>query len=226
MYGRDYGGRELHFEASGGLILASLVMQDKETDSYWSIMTGTALDGAYGGTQLEELPWGVKMQWKDWVARHPGTLVLSVEGAEDGEHGYERYFESEEGFRGLEAADDRLATKAPVYTFRRDERAVAVPFAAFEGDGRVFALGGVRILLHRPRDVAIFHSTAAFRTTGRFERGDDGVWRHDPSGAVFDPVAGAFAGGTGEGPHRLGGFDTFWDLLSLVHPDTDVLGLE
>jgi hypothetical protein len=53
---------------------SALVMQDKETDSYWSIMTGDS---------LAELPLGVKSQWKDWVASHPDTVVLSVEGADE-----------------------------------------------------------------------------------------------------------------------------------------------
>ena len=58
----------------------SLVMQDKETDSYWSIMTGKSEGGAQGGTRLNELPVGVKLQWKEWVRRHPDTVVLSVDG--------------------------------------------------------------------------------------------------------------------------------------------------
>ena len=58
MYGREYAGRELRFEASGGLLNAALVMQDKETGSYWAIMEGESLAGDYAGTRLEELPLG------------------------------------------------------------------------------------------------------------------------------------------------------------------------
>ena len=45
MYSREYQGRALNFEASGGLLNASLVMQDKETDTYWSIIEGKAIAG-------------------------------------------------------------------------------------------------------------------------------------------------------------------------------------
>jgi len=69
VYGRSYGGQDLRFEASGGLMHAALVMRDKETDTYWSIMTGDAIAGDLRGTPLEELPLGEKAQWKDWVAR-------------------------------------------------------------------------------------------------------------------------------------------------------------
>ena len=56
MYSRSYAGQELRFEASGGLINRSLVMQDKETDSYWAIMKGRSVGGTLAGTQLAEIP--------------------------------------------------------------------------------------------------------------------------------------------------------------------------
>ena len=71
MYDRKVGGKELNFEASGGLLDASLVMRDRETDSWWSIMTADAIGGDLRKTELVELPVGEKMQWKDWLARHP-----------------------------------------------------------------------------------------------------------------------------------------------------------
>ena len=87
VYGRKHGDQELNFEASGALLDASLVMRDRETDSWWSIMTSDAIGGELEGDELEELPLGEKSTWKDWVARHPQTLVLSVEGREhDGVH--------------------------------------------------------------------------------------------------------------------------------------------
>lgn len=36
MYGRDYEGKTLQFEPSGGLANGALILQDKETDTYWS----------------------------------------------------------------------------------------------------------------------------------------------------------------------------------------------
>ena len=79
MYDRNYAGKTLNFEPSGGLMNASLVMQDKQTDTYWSIMSGKVEAGELGGTALVELPVGEKMSWAEWVAKHPDTLVLSVQ---------------------------------------------------------------------------------------------------------------------------------------------------
>ncbi len=218
MYGRDYGQRQLNFEASGGLMHASLVMQDKETDSYWSIMTGDALAGEYRGTRLVELPYGSKMTWEAWKAEHPNTWILSVDGVEhDDNNPYDNYFSGEEGFRGMEAADDRLPTKEPIYTFQLEGQAYAVPFARFTG-GATFEAGERRIFLYRPKDVAIFYSTVAFVSTeGGFEQ-REGVWHH-ASGAAFDPEQERFAGDV----PRLDGFDSFWYNWSLTHPETKLL---
>ena len=71
VYGRSYGDRKLNFEASGALKQASLIMRDRETDSWWSIMTSDAIGGELVGTDLVELPRGEKVTWKDWRRRHP-----------------------------------------------------------------------------------------------------------------------------------------------------------
>ncbi len=198
---------------------SSLVMQDKETDSYWAIMTGDALAGEYKGTRLEELPYGSKTTWKDWRAEHPDTLVLSVGDAEHAEHNpYDNYFKDSKGFRGAEAEDDRLPTKETIYSFQLDGRAYAVPSAEFSGGG-TFEVAGKHLFLYRPEGAAIFYSTVAFVSAdGGFEE-RDGVWHHT-SGAAFDPREERFSSG---GMSRLDGFDTFWFNWSMTHPETEIL---
>ncbi len=49
MYSRDYEGKTLKFEPSGGLVNGALILQDKETDTYWSIMEGKAIEGKLSG---------------------------------------------------------------------------------------------------------------------------------------------------------------------------------
>jgi len=224
VYGRDYHGKTLHFEPSSGLLHSALVMADKETDTFWSIMTGDALAGPLKGTPLRELPLGVKVRWKDWVAAHPDTLVLSVDGEEhDRSNPYDNYFASAEAPRDARGMDDRLSPKTPVYTFQHGGVAYAALYAAFE-NGAVFKLAGddgEEIFLFRPKGEAIFYSTLGW--VGHFERGEDGRVRHLPSGAVFDPEKERFTGGEGEVP-RLDGFDTFWFHWSQVHPGTAILG--
>ena len=223
MYGREYGDKTLNFEASGGLINASLVMQDKETDSYWSIMTGDALSGELEGTHLEELPVGLKTQWKDWVALHPDTKILSVEGEEHSDRNpYEEYFSNEDGFRGLTGADERLTTKTPIYSFQLGDTAYAVPHAAFV-EGGSFDVGDQKIFLYRPDNVAVFYSTLAWISDGGFEQ-RDGTWHDVASGARFDAGDGFVGGDAGQAVERLDGFDTYWYNWSLIHPETEILG--
>ncbi len=220
MYGRRYGERELTFEASGGLINYSLIMQDRETDTYWSIMRGAAIGGALDGTTLDELPIGEKTQWRHWRAAHPGTLVLSVDGVEHVERNhYERYFASDEGPRGSVAADERLATKAPVFSFHLDGRAFAVPHAAAEG-GAVLRAGDRPLFLFRTEDAQVFESTVAF--LGAAERRSDG-W-YTEGGQRFDEASRSF--GDGADVEVLVGFDTFWFHWSMNNPETVVLGAE
>ena len=219
MYGRDYGQRQLNFEPSGGLLHASLVMQDKETDSYWSIMTGDALSGDYRGTRLVELPYGSKMTWSEWKNEHPDTLILSVDGAEhDDNNPYDNYFDGPKSYRDAEARDDRLPTKETIYSFQLGGQAHAVPYADFAGGG-TFEVAGKHLFLYRPEGAAIFYSTIAYLSAeGGFER-RDGVWRH-ASGASFDPEQERFTGGD---VPRLDGFDTFWFNWSMTHPETAIL---
>ena len=218
MYSREYDGLELNFEASGGLVNSSLVMQDKETDSYWSIMKGGSTAGRFNGTPLVELPVSEKTSWADWVARHPDTKVLSVEGAEYASDSYERYWADPDGFRGQRAKDERLDTKAPIFAFEHGGGRFAVAHATVEG-GYVVELGeGALLFLYRGDGAAMFKSTSAFLSRAGFVQ-DAGIWVELESGARFDPATAAFDGEV----ERLLGLDTFWYNWSLNNPATEVL---
>jgi hypothetical protein len=221
VYGRRYGDKELRFEASGGLLNSSLVMQDKETDTYWSLMKGMAVHGELAGTKLQELPGAEKVRWKDWVKKHPDTLVLSVEGVEDpGTDPYAAYWEDPRGFRGQTAADARLPTKEPIYAFRRAGEHYAVPHTALEG-GRSFVLAdGRAAFLYREKGAPVFASTAAFLDSGGGFAVVKGAWTDLGTGAGFDPSKRVF--GSAQVP-QLGGFDTYWYTWSLTNPGTRVL---
>ena len=93
---------------------ASLVMQDFETDSYWAIMRGESIAGEFKGTKLKELPFGKKAMWKDWVKEHPNTVVLSVNGREDGPDGYQRYFSSPKQIAAISQPQFVLADSANI----------------------------------------------------------------------------------------------------------------
>jgi hypothetical protein len=222
VYDRRVGGRELRFEPSGVLLGGSIVMQDKETDSYWPILQGEAQWGELRGTKLEMLPVTEKMRFKDWRTRHPDTVVLSSGGMEHfPRNPLAPYQASTYGFRGTVAEDTRLPTKEQVFGFERGGRRYAIASRALAG-GRVVAVDDVFVFLHRPADADLYEDTRAFLSPTGFERLGE-RWVEKGSGAAFDPARGAFLGGRGTGPVRLHGFDTYWYVWSLNYPGTGLL---
>ncbi len=191
---------------------ASLVMRDKETDSWWSIMTSKAIGGPMDGQDLVELPYGEKSTWGDWVRRYPQTKVLSVNGKEHEERNpYDRYFTSDGTFRDLKVADDRLAAKTAIYSFRLGGQAYAAPNKAYEG-GKLFAaeeLGeGKRLFLYREKGASVFASTLAYVVDAGVKAKEvlRRVEAQDTEG--FEPVEG---------------FDTFWYNWVAVNKDSKLL---
>ncbi len=214
VYDRKYGDRELNFEASGALWNASLIMRDRETDSWWSIMTSSAIGGELDGSELVELPISEKATWADWSGRYPDTLVLSVDGVEhEPENHYDNYFASGDTFRDLVVDDDRLEPKTPIYSFFLGDQPIAVPHSAFEG-GRLFALeGGRKVFLHRAPGSPMFASSRA--------------WLLEPPAlsGIENPVEilRLLTEDGGQSATEIGGFDTFWYNWAAIHESSELL---
>jgi hypothetical protein len=64
------------FGVSGKLVNSNLTMYDRETDSYWPQIYGTAINGDRTGERLTEFP-VVWTTWGMWKSAHPNTKVLS-----------------------------------------------------------------------------------------------------------------------------------------------------
>ena len=192
---------------------ASLVMRDRESDSWWSIMTSDAISGDLEGAELVVLPAGEKVTWKDWRRRHPDTLVLSVEGEEHIDNNpYDNYFASKSTFRDLKIDDQRLAPKDSIYSFWWGDEPYAVPHSSFAG-GKVLEVegwGDQRLFLYRGKKASIFESTQAWIV---------------PEALIADVKKPrdllALVTADGEnGAQRLTGFDTFWYNWVSVNENT------
>lgn len=226
MYSRQIDDKTYTFEASGGLLNASLVMQDRETDSYWSIMTHEALHGAAKGHKLEQLPGSVKMPFGEWKKRHPDTLVLSYQGREHVAYNpYEDYFRSSRGFNGISARDSRLKDKAMIYSFHWNGKPYAVPHEGFTGGG-VVRLGDRELFLYREKRDSFYRASAVYlapagvrfvRERGRWMVSRDG---HEP--LVWDEETRTFGKAADGILEPFQGFDTYWYIWSLTNEDTEV----
>ncbi len=209
-------------------------MRDRQTDSWWSIMTGKAIGGPEDGTRLKELPLGEKTTWKRWVAKHPDTLVLSIDGKEDDQSDpYANYFNSDGTFRGAKVDDDRLPPKEPVYSFEKSGKDYALPNRKAEGGLLVpFPQDGVELFFYREPGLSLFGSTFAVATPpGLFIRqGKDWVFRDGKKRWTISDTADPDARDAAlqrltelEEVQRLGGFDTFWYTWIAAHPSTTIL---
>ncbi len=226
VYDREYNNKVYTLEASGGLINSSLVMQDRETDSYWSLMHNEVIGGKLKGLKIRELPVGEKIRWVDWIKKYPTTMVLSVNGREDAPPGYSGYFTSPEGFRGTKAKDERLPTKTPIFAFRYNGQKYAVPHSAIQG-GKSYPLSDtLRIFLYRRYGAPLFASTVAFITTKVLARSRS-KWRIIGTDCFFSEEAESFVNEKGQPckVDKLVGFDTFWYNWSLNNPGVKLLGV-
>jgi hypothetical protein len=222
LFDRRVGDRELRFEPSGVLMHGSIVMQDRETESFWPLLHGSSLYGPLLGQRLTRLPGAVKVRFGDWVREHPRTLVWSLHGREHLDlNPMVRYLASAYGYRGELAKDGRLATKEPVFGFERRGRHYAVAAADLEGGGRIFELAGEWVMLQRSPSAALQESTRAYVSARGFVREGE-AWVEAGTGARFDPARGVFSGDPP--PPVLEGFDTFWYVWSLNHPGSMLLG--
>jgi Protein of unknown function (DUF3179) len=220
-YDRRVGDRELRFEPSGVLMHGSIVIQDKETESFWPLLHEKSLYGPLEGRSLTRIPGVVKARFADWVREHPDTLVWSLYGQEQlSPNPMMSYLASSSGYRGTLAEDARLATKEPVFGFLRQGTPFAVAASDLAG-GRSFAVKGGSVFLYRSSGAALNETTRAFASTRGFAL-KGGAWLESGTGARFDPAAGRFRGT--DVPSALEGFDTFWYVWSLNYPGTALLG--
>lgn len=230
MYGREQGDRVYTFEASGGLLNAGLVMRDRETDSWWSILNEEAIEGPAAGQRLQQIPGSVKTTWGGWKRRHPNTRVLSVEGQEHRpETPYDDYFASEDGFCHLSARDQRLRDKEHLYAFHWQGKSYTVPHSAFRDEGGVVRLDDRDLFLYRRADDSFYQSTVALigAAGAGFAHGDEGwLLTRGEEARFWSPDQRAFTGGELAGEplaETFTGFDTFWYIWSLTNPDSEIL---
>ena len=63
----------------GALFMRAMTWWDHETGSIWSQPWGAAIEGELAGTRLALMPVGIE-PFGSWVARHPETQVLTING--------------------------------------------------------------------------------------------------------------------------------------------------
>ena len=153
MHARQVGDRTLSFIVSGKLWRNSLIMQDRETGSLWSHITGECLDGELVGTVLEQVPM-VQTTWGEWKKAHPETRVLK-KSEEITSSRYESYFSDPErnGLFRTAWLMDRMPGKTKIHGVTLGPHAVAVADEALVvGKPVEHDLGEVKVRIGRDAD--------------------------------------------------------------------------
>jgi hypothetical protein len=216
---------ELTFEASGCLHGAAIVMQDRETNSWWSMVEGKSTLGKLAETPLVVLPIAEKTTWENWKNLHPNTLVLSVKGVTHvAENSYAEYVASAETYQGMAPRDDRLAPKTPVFVlWDKNGEPIVVPHENIAG-GRTFAPdNGVdihtpNVFLFRKRGAPVTESTIAYWFPQEFKMEpttNPKKLRQKIESLMEDPISAKAIG-----VERVVGYDTYWYNWASVHEGT------
>lgn len=121
----------LTFGVSGLLYNSDVLLYDNETESLWSQISKTAINGPLKGSELVQLPLR-HTTWEDWRQRYPDTRVLSTETGfafiDYDQDPYARYKNSNRLWFTVSGSDKRLRTKDWVLGVTVEGFAKAYPF--------------------------------------------------------------------------------------------------
>jgi len=220
-------GRTLTLIVSGKLWRNSLIMQDVETETLWSHITGEAMEGKLMGTRLEYIP-SVQTTWSHWVAAHPATKILKKE-KEIRASGYADYFADPDriGIFRSRWLMERMPGKTLIHGIVRGPNAMAIPDAkAKPGVLYDLKVGEDPVTALRTADGGI-HAWLA-RLDGRtlhFERaGDAATMRDGETKSTWDVATGRATAGElkGKALEEIVVRTAFWFAWSQFYPNTAV----
>lgn len=206
----------------------SLIMNDRDTGSDWSHITGECVNGPLKGTHLEVIP-AVQTTWSGWVKEHPQTSLLKKEAAVLSSH-YESYFkdDSRAGLFRTSWLTDRLPAKAKVHGVTVGPFALAVVDESISAGDPVFSeLGDESVVVVRGSDGGVrAYSRRLDERRLEFEPIDDSVlYRDAETGSQWDLASGACVEGELKGsslaPLQIGVY--FWFAWSSFYPNTEVI---
>jgi hypothetical protein len=160
VYNRVIDDKEYSFGVSGKLLKNTLVMFDYETESFWPIAHGEAVDGELTGKKLNSFPGCQKVPWGAWKKLHPDTIVLSYQGSRTiGYDVYGDYHNNEDtGIFPATNIDARLDIKTNIIGIEVNGKYKAYPFYLFNKTAIVTdEFEGVNLLVYRNKDTGTIH---------------------------------------------------------------------
>ncbi len=138
-FSSNVAGKVTEFGVSGLLYNSDVLLYDKNTESLWSQIMGVAISGALVGEQLKPIPIS-HTTWRDWLAQHPDTRVLSTETGHARDYArnpYAGYEQSRQLYFGVNnKAPENYHPKEQVFGLEFDGVYKAYPFVELEKHGK------------------------------------------------------------------------------------------
>ena len=138
MYSRKVDDKVLEFGVTGRLWKNALVMYDRQTETWWSHITGKSMYGPLKGKVLKretDLKIFPRISFGKWRNQFPDTLVLSIGGREHvAASNYAKYNRKPHVGIGtsLPVKDNRLPHKSIVLGIKSADSPRAYPVKLFE----------------------------------------------------------------------------------------------
>ena len=138
-FSSNVGSKVTEFGVSGLLYNSDVLLYDRNTESLWSQIMGEAVAGKLLGEKLKPIPIN-HTTWRDWLAQHPDTKVLSTETGYSRDYArnpYQGYEQSRQLFFGVNnKAPENYHPKEQVIGLEINGVYKAYPFVELEKQGQ------------------------------------------------------------------------------------------
>ena len=203
-------------------------MEDKETGSYWSHVTGEAILGKSKGKKLTKIP-AVQTTWADWIKEHPYSKVLK-KSKQIKNSNYEKYFKDPNrlGLFRTNWLMERMPGKKLINGIVLGVHALAVPDEKFSQQNFVSSnLGDENILVIKSTDGgvrAFLAKTASLKLT-LTKLADSNQFKDKETGSIWNLDEGICTKGKlkGEKLKEISVTKAFWFAWSSFYPNTKVV---
>jgi hypothetical protein len=228
LYETSVDGREKPFEfgSSGFLYRSNKLMYDRETNSLWNQFTGLPVVGTLTRSDivLRTRPVAITT-WSNWLAKHPGTKVLSLETGYERDYSpgrpYGDYFASPDTMFPVQVKDTRLEKKSYVYALRDDAVEKAWALSLFDGGAVVNDIAGSSSVVLIGDSAT--RTVRAYASKGRkFTAAADNTDIVQADGIDWRVTEDALVPAEGEPLERLAGHIAFWFAWQNFKPDAKV----
>ncbi|ELZ78360.1 hypothetical protein C455_11773 [Haloferax larsenii JCM 13917] len=231
---RVVGGSTTTFGVSGYLWRSDLVLYDRATESLWSQLLATAINGPLTGTELTIRPSSLTT-WGAWSAEHPETDVLlpppqsnTIRGREATfDYFIPKYRRDSPSVIGFGTGSDGLHPRSLVLGVAHGDAARAYPFETVRREGVVNDdVGGLPVVVTvAPGNTLVAYERRGERQTLHFSA--DGPSRFSAGATRWQRSTGAGVSGPQATRDLTRANDhppMFWLGWSGFYPETSVYG--